>query len=161
MRDVWLMRHGHAAPDALGGDAARPLTSAGAHDVGCVARALATTGVRADAMWHSPFLRARQTAERVAAVLETRLVENAGLTPQGSARALADEVFAANARRLFLVSHLPLLPELCAELLGVPARLDITPASVVHLRLLGGARGQGVAVLSGFYAGDALAALGR
>lgn len=160
MRDVWLMRHGHAVADAPGGDAARPLTREGERVVDAVGRALVAMGVRPDAIWHSPYVRARQTAERVSAALEVRsLVSRDGITPLGSARAVADEVFAANARRLLVVSHLPLLPELCAELLDVPARLDITPASVVHLRLLGGARARGAAVLSGFYAGDALAAL--
>lgn len=162
MRDVWLMRHGHAAPDAPGGDAARPLTRDGEGVVDAVGRALATMGMRPDVVWHSPFVRARQTAERVSAALAvTNLVSRDGITPHGSARLVADEVFAASARRLLVVSHLPLLPEVCAELLDVPARFDITPASVVHLRLLGGARARGAAVLSGFYAGDALAALAR
>lgn len=160
MRDVWLMRHGHAVPDAPGGDAARPLTREGERVVDSVGRALRAMAVRPDVVWHSPFVRARQTAERVAAALEVRnLVEQEGITPLGSARVVADEIFAANARRLFVVSHLPLLPEVCAELLGAPARVDMGPGSVVHLRLLGGARARGAAVLSGFYAADALSAL--
>lgn len=118
--------------------------------------------VRPDVVWHSPFLRARQTAERVAAALSvTSLVEQEGLTPYGSASRVADELFATSARRMLIVSHLPLLPELCAALLDAPARLDIGPASVVHLRLLGGDRARGAAVLSGFYACDALLALVR
>lgn len=160
MRDVWLMRHGHAVADASGGDAARPLTKEGERVVDDVARALSRMGVRPDVVWHSPFVRARQTAERVGAALAVdNLVSRDGITPLGSGSAVADEVFAASARRMLVVSHLPLLPELCAALLDVPARLDVGPAAVVHLRLLGGARARGAAVLSGFYPADALASL--
>lgn len=162
MRELWLMRHGHAAADALGGDAARPLTAKGEGVVEGAGRALAAVGVRPDELWHSPFLRARQTAERIVEALGVeRVVVNEGLTPHGSSRAMAEELFGASARCLFVVSHLPLLPELCAHLLNAPARLDVAPSSVVHLRLWGGDRAKGAAVLSGFYAGDALAALAR
>ena len=68
---------------------------------------------------------------------------------------------AAHVRRLFVVSHLPLLPMVCAELLGSSLRVDVAPSSVVHLSLVGADRAAGSAVLSGFYAGEALAALGR
>lgn len=160
MRDVWLMRHGHAVADAPGGDAARPLNAEGERAVDAVGRALHAMGVRPDAVWHSPFLRARQTAERVGNALSVRnLVEREGITPHGSARVVAEGIFAANVRRLLVVSHLPLLPEVAAELLGASLRLDVLPASVVHLRLLGGSRARGAAVLSGFYASDALVAL--
>lgn len=162
MRELWLMRHGHAAADAVGGDAARALTADGVEVVEGAGRALAAMGVRPDELWHSPFLRARQTAELVVKALGVeRVVVKEGLTPHGSSREVAEELFGAHARCLLVVSHLPLLPELCAELLDAPARLDVRPSSIVHLRLWGGDRAKGAAVLSGFYAGDALAALGR
>lgn len=162
MRQLWLMRHGHAVADARGGDAARPLTKEGASGVERAGRALRAMGVEVDELWHSPFLRAEQTAQRVGEALGgTKLIVDDTLTPYGSKSLVADALFRSRARRLLVVSHLPLLPEVCAELLGGPVRIDVSPSTVVHLSLLGGDRARGAAVLSGLYAGDVLAAVGR
>lgn len=66
-----LMRHGIAADAGTGGvrrDADRPLTPAGAKKTERTAAGLARLGLRPDVITTSPLLRARQTAERVAAL---------------------------------------------------------------------------------------------
>ena len=59
-----LIRHGNAIsrpPDL--GDGGRTLTAAGRADVRTTGRVLKTEGVRPDAVWCSPLVRAVQTAE--------------------------------------------------------------------------------------------------
>lgn len=161
MRELWLMRHGHAAPEDPRGDAARPLTSAGRRAVEQGAAALKRLGLRVDAVWHSPYRRAAETAAIVAETVAcTHFSIQDEFTPLGSPAQASRALAESPVRRLLLVSHLPLLPAVCAELLGVPLRLDVTPGSVVQLALVGGTGARGAAVLSGFYPGEALACLG-
>ena len=65
-----LIRHGNAsAPTADGGDQGRILTAAGRADIRTTGKALKAEGVRPDAVWCSPLVRAVQTAELVATEL--------------------------------------------------------------------------------------------
>jgi phosphohistidine phosphatase len=154
------MRHGEAEGAAPGGDAMRALTPRGRDIVEGAARALKRMGLRPEALWHSPYVRARQTAEIVAETLGLDgMQEKEGLVPHGSAAAMAEALFEAKARSIFVVAHLPILPALCVELLDAPARLSIDTASVVHMPLLGGSSPRGAAVLSGMWPGATLASL--
>ena len=161
MRELWLMRHGTAEATSFGGDEGRALTEEGREGVRRAARSLERLGVRPDAVWHSPYLRAVETAQLVKEVLVLRGASpiRSELTPHGAARRAGEMLFEATERRLLVVSHLPVLPEICVELLGAPLRLDVVPASVVHLKVLGGQNAGGSSVLCGFFPGDALAAL--
>lgn len=160
MREVWLMRHGSAEGTAPGGDAARRLTPSGQQTARAVARSLAHTGLTPDALWCSPYVRAAETADIVADVLGCAApVVDDGFTPHGHGRACADKIFQARARRLLVVSHLPIVPAVAAELLGADIRLDVGTASVVHLVVLGAEAARGSCVLAGLYRADALASL--
>lgn len=136
MREVLLVRHGKAASDAPGGDAARPLTDEGRVGIAAMARGLAAFGFRPDALWHSPYTRAAQTAEILAQALSpaTVVVEGA-LTPVSSPARAAQAIVQAQARCLVVVSHMPLLPQLTVELVG--ARVDFGTGTVAHVAVLG------------------------
>lgn len=162
MRTLFLMRHGQAEGSAPGGDPARRLTKDGARDVRAVGRALSRMGLVPDVIWHSNYVRAEETASIVAGELRvSSLVPRDDLVPHAPASRLADRLTEEAPGRLLVVSHLPLLPELVAELLGVPLRVDITPASLVHLTLLSSGRSRAPALLSGFFPGAQLSRLGE
>lgn len=73
MKVLILMRHGKAAPLAET-DALRPLTAAGREDVRRAALMLHQARLKPDVLLCSPLLRAKQTAQALASVLD--------LTPQ-------------------------------------------------------------------------------
>jgi phosphohistidine phosphatase len=119
---LYLVQHGEAATEAE--DPARPLTERGRREVARVARTVARLGLGVAVVAHSGKLRARQTAELLAAALRPapNLVERAGLGPNddpGDARRFAEEASAPT----MLVGHLPHLSRLASLLLvGDPAR---------------------------------------
>lgn len=114
-----LMQHGEAAPEDVDPD--RPLTDRGRQEVERVAGRLARSGVRPDAIWHSGKLRARQTADLLAAALRSHEVHEAdGLAPRDDPTPVADRI-GSGAGDLILVGHLPHLSRLTSLLLmGTP-----------------------------------------
>jgi phosphohistidine phosphatase len=112
---LYLMRHGIAvAADEpkVESDETRPLTSKGAKRIRRAARGLRRLGVSFDAVLTSPLLRARQTAEIVAAELglEAYLEEIPELAPQHSVDRLVSALARFdNKKALILVGHEPLL----------------------------------------------------
>lgn len=136
MRDVLLIRHGHAVSDAIGGDPARPLSPQGRADIAAVARALRAFGFKPELVWHSPYLRTTQTAQLLADALAPRSVVAAdAFTPESDAAHAARALGAATARCHIVVSHMPLLPALLLELSG--ARVEFGTGTVAHLRVFG------------------------
>ena len=109
-----LLRHGIAtdagAPGAAG-DHARPLTDEGRDKTTRVAAALQRMGIAFDLILSSPLVRARETAEIVAATLNAkkalRLSER--LAPGGTLQALVDELNRDHGRceEVLLVGHEP------------------------------------------------------
>jgi len=84
--NLYLMRHGIALPQddpSVTHDAERPLTSKGVKRMRKAAKGVQQLDIPFDAVLTSPALRARQTAEIVAAALniEARLEEISGLAP--------------------------------------------------------------------------------
>jgi phosphohistidine phosphatase len=77
---VYLVRHGKAEREAAGGDAARHLTPEGRARFFALAGALAGK-LDLSRVVTSPFSRARQTAEILAAATGARIVENPDLVP--------------------------------------------------------------------------------
>lgn len=114
--DVFLMQHGEAVAAEI--DPERPLTPMGQQSVHAVATHAAACGVRIDRIVHSGKLRARQSAEVLAAALGcTQLAQVDGLKPgddvRAAARALVDR---AQPGSLAIVGHLPFLDRLAALL---------------------------------------------
>ena len=120
--ELYLIRHaiaeerGEKWPD----DNKRPLTEEGIARMRKAARGLARVGVTLDAVLTSPLVRARQTAEIVAAASDSKppLVNVESLTPDGGYAAIvADlEKHARKAVRIALVGHEPLMGELAGRI---------------------------------------------
>ncbi len=121
MIELHLLRHADAGDPAawVGDDAERPLSAKGHRQAKRLARLLAAAGFTADAIVSSPKLRARETAEPVAAALglEVRIDRRLGdaLDYATMDRILED---AGSPARLILVGHDPDLSWLASELTG-------------------------------------------
>ncbi len=116
-----IVRHAEAE-DRAPSDAERPLTDKGRRQAKRLGKRLAESGCRPARILTSPYLRAAQTAEILAAELKPAQgwteaeVLACGLRP-GEACALIEEHFGGD---LLLVGHEPDLSALCAHLLGLP-----------------------------------------
>lgn len=114
------MRHGASAPGPV--DRARTLTPEGEAAVAAVAARAAARGMGADHVYHSGYLRARQTATILARALgiEHRVAVREGLQPDDhdvqTARWLLGEARHGTAARVALVSHMPFLGRLLGRL---------------------------------------------
>lgn len=112
---VYLMRHGEAAA-AAGGEP--ELTPRGVEQVASIAGWLAASAVRIDAIYHSPKLRASQTAR----IVDERVVaragahERAGLKPDDDPFAVA-AFLESSTEPVLVVSHLPILDRVAGLLL--------------------------------------------
>jgi phosphohistidine phosphatase len=109
------MQHGEAKSEAE--DAERPLSDRGRDEVGRTARVLSRLGLGVAEIHHSGKLRARQTAEIVAAELRpSRGVREApGLSPKDDPRAVASRIDGTQETWL-IVGHLPHLSRLASLL---------------------------------------------
>lgn len=113
--ELYLVQHGQATPKEV--DATRPLTDQGSEEVTRVARWASAAGVRLSAIHHSGKLRARQTAEIIAAELgvsETPAMLD-GMSPNDDPRAAADALETFDSPTM-LVGHLPHMSRLCSLL---------------------------------------------
>jgi phosphohistidine phosphatase len=116
---LYLVRHGHALSDAE--DPARPLSSKGRETTLMTARWLRTrTAIDVTEVWHSPLVRARETAELLVEGLRLRVQtrEVAGLLPEDSPALMATALGRTSAS-LMLVGHEPHLGGLAGLLLGI------------------------------------------
>ena len=120
MTDLYLLRHAHAGnPDAwTGDDAERPLSAKGRGQADRLARYLASIELKLDAIVTSPKVRARQTAEPVAAALGVKYITDARLAGHLDEEVLEAIVKDAGGDRVLLVGHDPDFSELAASLSG-------------------------------------------
>lgn len=139
-RLVYLVRHGlaEARGPSYPDDAKRPLTQEGRDRLHEVGRGLVALGVTVEAVLTSPFVRARQTAEILAAAWpKAPVVTDLGSLAVGGAIA---DVCAALATRgashdVALVGHMPGLGDLASELLGTAQPIDFKKGAVLCLQL--------------------------
>src|SRR6516225_7203164 len=138
--ELYLIRHaiaeerGEAWPD----DAKRPLTDEGISRMRKAARGLARLDVSIDLVLSSPLVRARQTAEIVAAALDPRppIVHIESLAPGGAyATFVADLEKHARKTRLALVGHEPGIGELAARLIGSRRAFEFKKGAVCRIDL--------------------------
>ena len=114
---IYLVRHAEAASGEP--DHGRRLTAGGREQARRVGERLATAEPRPDAVLHSPLVRARETAELIAAPLGIQSKPDKRLAPG----ATADDVRAAIAGRgeaVVVVGHQPDCSEVAAALTGGP-----------------------------------------
>lgn len=119
---IYLMRHGIAEPTGLGmTDTQRPLSEQGTLQTALVAKGLLQLGIRVDRLIASPLLRAQQTAEIVARILELPepVLSDSRLAPYGSFSTIAQLLQEhRDAQRLMLVGHQPAIGEALSGLCG-------------------------------------------
>jgi phosphohistidine phosphatase len=138
--ELYLIRHGLAEErgDAWPDDNKRPLTPEGIARMRKSARGLVRLGVAIDIVLSSPLVRARQTAETVAAGLEPRpsLVNVDSLAPDGSYAAILTDLEKHGRRpRIALVGHEPAIGELAARLIGSRHALEFKKGAVCRIDL--------------------------
>ena len=128
---LYLVQHGASKSDSE--DPQRSLTDDGRQTVEQMADLLSSLGLALGFIEHSDKLRARQTAEILAARLRPREVTKpvAGMAPNDYVEPMRDRL-QTESNNLMLVGHLPYLSRLVAMLLGV--RKDHT---VVEFRMGG------------------------
>jgi phosphohistidine phosphatase len=119
---LYLMQHAQAVPEEV--DPQRSLSPEGRAAIEQVAARAAQLSLPIEHIYHSGKLRARQTAEILAAALhlEGQVEELEGLTPKDRPEPLARWLRAETQREvpsgLVLVSHLPLLDRLASLLVA-------------------------------------------
>lgn len=108
---LWIVRHAKAEPAETwqGHDDDRPLTAAGDAAFRELVMDLAREGEfeKLSEIWHSPLVRARQTAAIVGAVTGKRVSCVSALRPPIVFEALKDLMPAVSVRNVLLVSHQP------------------------------------------------------
>jgi phosphohistidine phosphatase len=117
--ELYLLRHADAGDPAefRGDDAQRPLSNKGRRQASTMGRFLNQRGFHPDAILSSPMMRARQTAELVAAALDTKVQLDSRLVGIPDLARLGEIVDGAG-RKLLLIGHDPDLSDLAAELTG-------------------------------------------
>lgn len=124
---VYIVRHGQAGPAAS--DSARTLTPEGRAEVTKLGEFAAREGIRVSAIWHSPKVRARETAQLLAETgqLGGALEQRSGLRPEDDPGTIIAELEAANGD-VSIVGHMPhvatLVSTLVADTGSPPIRFD-------------------------------------
>lgn len=137
--ELYLIRHGLAAergenyPD----DTKRPLTTRGIQRLRQEGKALAALDVTFDVILTSPLVRARQTAEALAATFRDPppIVNTQALAPGGTHNGIIDELAKQSHRRKYIaiVGHEPGIGELAARLLGLRKPLEFKKGAVCRI----------------------------
>ena len=115
---IYLIRHAHALDGE--NDALRPLSTKGRRQIRTVAAWLRRGALlRTKEFWHSPLVRARDTARLLAEGLRMRakLVETGGLEPEANPERAANRLVRLR-RPVAVVGHEPHLSALATRLLG-------------------------------------------
>ena len=136
--ELYLIRHGVAEErgDAWPDDTKRPLSEEGMERLRKSARGLARLDLWIDVIFTSPLVRARQTAEIVAAAFDPRpsIVTIDSLAPEGTYTSLvADLEKHARKTRIALVGHEPGIGELAARLIGSRHSFEFKKGAVCRI----------------------------
>jgi len=135
---LYLVQHAKAVSEQV--DPQRSLTEEGHRDIQKVAAFIKPLNLSIDYLWHSPKLRAMQTAEVLAKAITIKNTSTAreGLAPNDDVSAIQDEILAMG-EDVMIVGHLPFLSKLASLLLVGSESADTVAfknAGVVCLTLL-------------------------
>jgi phosphohistidine phosphatase len=138
--ELYLIRHAIAEARGEGwpDDTKRPLSEDGIDRMKKEARGLARLNVGVDVILSSPLVRAKQTAEIVAAALDSRpaIVNIDSLAPGASYAAfVADLEKHARKHSIALVGHEPGIGELAARLIGARHPIEFKKGAVCRIDL--------------------------
>lgn len=114
---IFLLQHGEAVDKKINPD--RPLTDSGRMTISQLGNFLFSRNIEFDAIWHSPKLRAKETAEILASCLklDKLLYEYKELEPEESVKKTVRLIQQAEEQNIMLVGHLPHLSQLAGLLL--------------------------------------------
>ena len=143
-----LVRHGDARPGS--DDFSRPLSAIGRADVERLAERAAAAGVSVREVRHSGLVRARETAE----ILAARLCPNGGPILMSGIRPDDDEGTAASelallSEPLIVVSHMPFVVALATRLLGPHSTVPAFQTSELRCLARSGGRWSAAFTLDG------------
>lgn len=134
---LYLIRHGVAEErgDNWPDDTRRPLTEEGMAGLRQEARGLVRLGVTLDVVLTSPLVRARQTADIVAAAFNTRppIVTIDSLSGGSTQSVLNDLEAQARRANIAIVGHEPGMGELAARLAGLKRALPFKKGAVCRI----------------------------
>lgn len=151
--DLYLIRHAEAVSreDEQYEDADRPLTENGRGQSRALAKALVARGIQFDAVFASPLVRARQTAEELLQNMHGPLAELEfcnHLKPGGKFRKLNRFLVGLAAESVALIGHEPDLSELAGRLIGSrKVNLDLAKGGLALIKC-DGAPGKGLGQLT-------------
>jgi len=137
---VYIVRHGQAA--AASTDTARPLSLEGRAEVTKLGDFVARKNIRVSAIWHSPKVRARETAHLLATTgkLGGALEEHTGLLPEDDPAAIVSELDLLY-DDVCIVSHMPFVSYFVSLLVtgtGAPLlRFDTATMACLEREALG------------------------
>ena len=113
---LYLIRHGISLPEEK--DPEKSLSQEGKEQTQKIAEFLKTKSVKVDAIWHSPKLRAIQTAQIISkSIFCPEIQERNDLNPLDSVEKFPEEIQSLN-KNLMIVGHLPFLQKLASLLLS-------------------------------------------
>jgi phosphohistidine phosphatase len=129
--ELYILRHAIAVERGTAGfedDSLRPLTDKGAKKMVRIAQGMLALEFSLDAIYSSPYVRARQTAEIVADVFDARdrLVLTPHLAVGGKPGDLLKLVNGAGGASVMLVGHEPYLSTLISMLIAGTENVPIT-----------------------------------
>ena len=128
---IYLVRHGEAVAEEV--DPARPLTEKGRAEVEATAHELKAEGARIDEIWHSTKLRAKQTAEIIARVLNvSKVIEKDGLKPNDPVAPIA-KLLRQSSKTILIAGHLPFIPKLASLLQPELGKMELKTGGVVRV----------------------------
>ena len=135
---LYLIRHGVAEErgDEWPDDTRRPLSEDGMAGLRKEAKGFVRLGMTFDVVLTSPLVRARQTADIVAAVFNARppIITIDSLSPGGSTQSVLNDLEAHSRRaQIAIVGHEPGLGELAARLAGLKRALQFKKGAVCRI----------------------------
>ena len=136
--DVYILRHGKAAPPSLRipSDHDRPLTDAGRRELSRTGRALRHMGIRPDTLASSPLLRAVQTAEAISRHVGADVEIWEDLKPETTPDETLDTIRLSGADSIMVVGHEPHLTALISHMTsGHPIHISLKKGGLACVRL--------------------------
>jgi phosphohistidine phosphatase len=136
--ELYLIRHGIAAErgENFPDDTKRPLTNEGVQKLRKEAKALIALDITLDVILTSPLVRARQTAELVAAAFRNPppIVTMASLAPGSAHNAIIEDLSKQHRRhQIALVGHEPGIGELAGRLIGSRRPVEFRKGAICRI----------------------------
>jgi phosphohistidine phosphatase len=137
--ELYFLRHGLAGQNGdpkYRDDSLRPLTAEGQEKMQRAALGMQRLGLTFDTILSSPYLRAKQTAEIVAAAYSIKISLTDNLLPPASIKKLLQEIGTAypKSTNILVVGHEPHLSSMISALLGSkPLDIDLKKGGLCYL----------------------------